>query len=127
VIRRCVPENEFQSMLAFSHDYACGGHFGPRRTARKILDSGLYWESLFKDAYKFYKNCERCQRVGALTRKKEIPQVAILICEIFDVWGINIMGPLPSSCDFLIFSWLLIMYRNGWKLKPPKLMTLKLL
>ena len=61
-----MPENEFQSILAFCRDYACGGHFGLKQTARKVLDSGLYWESLFKDAYQFCKTCERCQRVGAL-------------------------------------------------------------
>ncbi|XP_048232888.1 uncharacterized protein LOC125370638 [Ricinus communis] len=82
------------------HDYACGGHFGPRRTARKILDCGLYWETLFKDAYQFCKSCERCQKVGALTRKNKMPQVSILICEVFDVWGIDFMGPLSSSCGF---------------------------
>ncbi|XP_073125943.1 uncharacterized protein [Henckelia pumila] len=59
---RCVPENEYKSVLVFCHNYACGGHFGPKRTARKILDSGLYWETLFKDAYLFCKNCEKCQR-----------------------------------------------------------------
>ena len=29
-----------------------------------------------------------------------MPQVPIIICEIFDVWGIDFMGPLPSSCGF---------------------------
>jgi hypothetical protein len=29
-----------------------------------------------------------------------MPQVPILICEIFNVWGINFMGPLPSSYGF---------------------------
>ncbi|KAA3468623.1 Retrovirus-related Pol polyprotein from transposon 17.6 [Gossypium australe] len=57
----------------------------PKWTARKILDSRLYWKYLFKDAYQFCKSCERCQRVGALTRNNEMPQVPILICEIFDV------------------------------------------
>ena len=28
-------------------------------------------------------------------------QTPILICEIFDVWGIDFMGPFPSSCGFL--------------------------
>nr|GEV24010.1 reverse transcriptase domain-containing protein [Tanacetum cinerariifolium] len=30
-------------------------------------------------------------------RKDEIPQNAIQVYEIFDVWGINFMGPFPSS------------------------------
>ncbi|XP_062086178.1 uncharacterized protein LOC133792288 [Humulus lupulus] len=54
IIRRCVPESEFRSILAFCHAYACGGHFGPKRTARKIFDSGFYWPTIFKDAYAYY-------------------------------------------------------------------------
>ena len=27
VIRRCVPNNEFPSILTFCHSYTCGGHF----------------------------------------------------------------------------------------------------
>ncbi|KAJ9536912.1 hypothetical protein OSB04_029645 [Centaurea solstitialis] len=32
VIRRCVPQWEFQSVLQFCHSEACGGHFGHKRT-----------------------------------------------------------------------------------------------
>ncbi|KAL0396046.1 UNVERIFIED_CONTAM: hypothetical protein Scaly_0053000 [Sesamum calycinum] len=37
VVRRCVPNDEHNSVLTFCHNFACGGHFGPKRTARKIL------------------------------------------------------------------------------------------
>nr|GEY62828.1 reverse transcriptase domain-containing protein [Tanacetum cinerariifolium] len=30
-------------------------------------------------------------------RKNEMPQNVIQVCEIFDVWGIDFMGPFPSS------------------------------
>ena len=88
------------SILRFCHNYACGGHFGPKRTARKVLDSELYWATLFRDAYLFCKNCERCQQTGTLSRRNEMPQTPILICEIFDVWGIDFMGPFSPSCGF---------------------------
>ena len=29
-----------------------------------------------------------------------MPQTPILFCEIFDVWGINFMGPFPISFDY---------------------------
>ncbi|XP_062113938.1 uncharacterized protein LOC133824940 [Humulus lupulus] len=61
IIRRCVPESEFCSILAFCHAYSCGGHFGPKRTARKIFDSNFYWPTIFKDSYAYCK-CDRCQR-----------------------------------------------------------------
>nr|GEW57641.1 reverse transcriptase domain-containing protein [Tanacetum cinerariifolium] len=32
-----------------------------------------------------------------ISQRDEMPQNAIQVCEIFDVWGINFMGPFPSS------------------------------
>nr|XP_027096219.1 uncharacterized protein LOC113716121 [Coffea arabica] len=78
VMRRCVSEMEFQSILAFCHTFACGGHFGPKRTAHKVLESGFYWPSLFKDAYVFCKSCDRCQRAKA-TRTNDSRVVADFI------------------------------------------------
>nr|GFA15252.1 reverse transcriptase domain-containing protein [Tanacetum cinerariifolium] len=34
---------------------------------------------------------------GKVLQKDEMPQNFIQICEIFDVWGIDFMGPFPSS------------------------------
>ncbi|VVA31533.1 PREDICTED: LOW QUALITY PROTEIN, partial [Prunus dulcis] len=39
VIRRCVPEGDFKSILEFCHSHACGGHFGAKKTASKVLQS----------------------------------------------------------------------------------------
>ncbi|CAN6585954.1 unnamed protein product [Malus baccata var. baccata] len=97
IIRRCVPLEEQESILKFAHHYACGGHFGPRRTATKILQSGFFWPSLFKDAYLCCQACDKCQRVGNLSQRNEMPQQNILVIELFDVWGIDFMGPFPSS------------------------------
>ncbi|XP_042404504.1 uncharacterized protein LOC121994585 [Zingiber officinale] len=38
IIRRCIPDFEFQSVLAFCHSFECGGHFGPQRIAKKVLE-----------------------------------------------------------------------------------------
>ena len=46
VVRICVAENENESIFSFCHERPCGGHFGPKRTARKILDFGFYWKIL---------------------------------------------------------------------------------
>ncbi|GJT33103.1 reverse transcriptase domain-containing protein [Tanacetum coccineum] len=34
---------------------------------------------------------------GKISHRDEMPQNAIQVCEIFDVWGIDFMGPFPSS------------------------------
>ncbi|KAI3737146.1 hypothetical protein L2E82_27141 [Cichorium intybus] len=59
VIRRCVDQSEVQSILTFCHSYACGGHFGPQRTARKVLESGLYWPHIFHDSDRGTHFCNR--------------------------------------------------------------------
>ena len=97
IIRKCVPNNEFQSILTFCHTLACGGHFSAKKTAAKILQCGFFWPTLHRDAYSFCRSCERCQRLGAMSRKDMMPLNPILVVEIFDVWGIDFMGPFPPS------------------------------
>ncbi|RVX11412.1 Retrovirus-related Pol polyprotein from transposon 17.6 [Vitis vinifera] len=43
------------------------------------------------------EGCDRCQRLGKLTRRNMMPLNPILIVDIFDVWGIDFMGPFPMS------------------------------
>ncbi|XP_057811341.1 uncharacterized protein LOC131025561 [Salvia miltiorrhiza] len=44
--------------------------------------------------------CDKCQRVGNIGRRNEMPLTSILVVEIFDVWGIDFMGPFPMSYGF---------------------------
>ena len=113
IIRRCVPTSDFNSILAFCHSYACGGHFGTQRTARKVLESGFYWPTLFKDARMFCLTCDRCQRTGSIGAKDQMPQTPIFNVEIFDVWGIDFMGPFPSSFGFT-YILLAVDYVSKW-------------
>jgi hypothetical protein len=41
-----------------------------------------------------------CQRAGKISRRNEMPQKVILEVELFDVWGVDFVGPLPSSKGF---------------------------
>nr|GFA13742.1 reverse transcriptase domain-containing protein [Tanacetum cinerariifolium] len=74
-----------------------GGHYGANYTAKKVFDSGFYWPTIYKDAFELVKNCDSCQRQGKILQKDEMPQNSIQVCEIFDVWGIDFMGPFSSS------------------------------
>ncbi|RDX72357.1 hypothetical protein CR513_48172, partial [Mucuna pruriens] len=98
VIRRCIPDVEINSVLQFSHSVPRGGHYGLIQTTRKVLDRDLYWPTIFRDTHKFVSTCEKCQKAGvAMNRRHEMPQQPIQFCEIFDVWGIDFMGPFPVS------------------------------
>ena len=113
VIRRCVPEDEMHSILNHCHALPCGGHFGGQRTAAKVLQSGFYWPSLFKDAHQFVSTCDKCQRMGNISRKDEPPMHPILEVEVFDLWGIDFMGPFPASYNNL-YILLAVDYVSKW-------------
>nr|GEV95484.1 reverse transcriptase domain-containing protein [Tanacetum cinerariifolium] len=67
VIRRCVHGQEAIDILKACHHGPTEGHNGPNYTVKKIL------------------------------QRDEMPQNSIQVCEIFDVWGIDFMGPFSSS------------------------------
>nr|GEW47321.1 reverse transcriptase domain-containing protein [Tanacetum cinerariifolium] len=77
--------------------WAHRGHYGANYTAKKVFDSGFYWRTIYKDAFELDKNCDSCQRQGKISQRDEMPQNSIQVCEIFDVWGIDFMGPFLSS------------------------------
>ncbi|GJR50197.1 reverse transcriptase domain-containing protein [Tanacetum coccineum] len=97
VIRRCVYGQEAVDILTACHNGPTGGHHGANYTAKKVFDSGFYWPTIYRDAHDMVKSCDSCQRQGKILQKDEMPQNAIQVCEIFDVWGINFMGPFLSS------------------------------
>ena len=66
IIRECVPEQEQSGILSHCHDNACGGHFASHKKTMKVIQSGFWWPSLFKDAHSMCKGCDRCQRLGKL-------------------------------------------------------------
>ncbi|KAL9371998.1 hypothetical protein Peur_034242 [Populus x canadensis] len=100
IVRRCIPDHEIPSVINFCHALACGGHFSSKKTTAKILQCGFYWPTMFKDVHAFCVACDRCQRLGNLTRRNMMPLNPILVLEIFDCWGIDFMGPFPSSFGY---------------------------
>ncbi|GKF60786.1 reverse transcriptase domain-containing protein [Tanacetum coccineum] len=79
------------------HNGPTGGHHGANYTAKKVFDFRFYWPTIYRDAHDLVTRCDACQRQGKISQKDEMPQNAIQVCEIFDVWGINFMGQFPSS------------------------------
>ena len=81
----------------FCHELHCGGHFAGKKTAHKVLQSGFFWPNIFKDADLHAKSCDRCQRVGNISKRDEMSLTNNQVIQVFDVWGIDFMGPFPMS------------------------------
>ncbi|GJT59209.1 reverse transcriptase domain-containing protein [Tanacetum coccineum] len=71
IIRRCVFGQEALEILKACHEGPTGGH-------QQVPTSQL-------------------GKQGKISQRDEMPQNAIQVCKIFDVWGIDFMGPFPSS------------------------------
>ncbi|GJW24779.1 reverse transcriptase domain-containing protein [Tanacetum coccineum] len=97
IIRRCVHGQEAKDILKACHEGPTGGHHSANLTAQKVFDAGFFWPTIYRDAHTMIKSCDTCQRQGKISQRDEMPQNAIQVCEIFDVWGIDFMGPFPSS------------------------------
>nr|GEU93420.1 reverse transcriptase domain-containing protein [Tanacetum cinerariifolium] len=97
VIRRCVSGQEVIDILMACHNGPAEGHHSANYTAKKVFDSGFYWPTIYQDTHDLVTQCDACQRQGKISQRNEMPQNAIQVCEIFDIWGIDFMGPFPSS------------------------------
>ncbi|GJZ93252.1 putative nucleotidyltransferase, ribonuclease H, partial [Tanacetum coccineum] len=91
--------------LTYAQRYECHhgptrGHYGPSIIAKKVFDPGFYWPTIFKEAQTLVQNCDACQRSGNISRRDEMPLNGIQVSEIFDIWGIDFMGPFPKSHKF---------------------------
>ncbi|KAI3717767.1 hypothetical protein L1987_69585 [Smallanthus sonchifolius] len=64
-------------------------------------DSWFFWPTIFKDAAGFVKNCTRCQQLRSIMKRDDMPMRPIMVVNIFDVWGIDFMGPFPNSLGHL--------------------------
>ena len=104
IIRRCVPEEEQEHILAMCHSSLCGGHFASRKTRAKVLQSGFYLPTLFKDAIKYCKECLKCQSALKISKRNEMPLQTILEVKIFDLWGIDFIGPFPPFKGQSVYS-----------------------
>ncbi|GJV16690.1 reverse transcriptase domain-containing protein [Tanacetum coccineum] len=97
MIRRCVSGQEAVDILTACHNGPTGGHHGANYTAKKVFDSGFFWPTIYRDAHDLVTRCDACQCQGKISQRDEMPQNAIQVCEIFDMWGIDFMGPFSSS------------------------------
>ncbi|GKC16667.1 reverse transcriptase domain-containing protein [Tanacetum coccineum] len=97
IMRRCVTGSETFEILAHCDSGPTGGHHSDNVTTKKVYESEFYWPSVFKDANEYVRRCDACQRSGNISSRNKMPQNNIQVCEVFDVWGLDFMGPFLES------------------------------
>ena len=94
---RCVPPNLVQPIFIEVHEGVCGGHLGRRNMADKIIRMGYYWPNLRRDAQEYSQKYDKCQRYADTPHAPAIEQTVISSTWPFDIWGMDLIGPLPTG------------------------------
>jgi hypothetical protein len=97
VMRRCVPREERLEILRKCHSVEYGGHYSHFRTQEKVWFSGFYWSEMHEDTKRYIASCPECQRTGNISQRNSMPLKYNLQIDLFDVWGIDFMGPFKNS------------------------------
>ncbi|GJZ35775.1 reverse transcriptase domain-containing protein [Tanacetum coccineum] len=97
VMRRYVAGNEIHEILVHCHSGPTGGHHSASITGRKVYESGFYWPNIFKDANNYVMRCDAFQRSGNISSRSEMPQNNNQVCDVFDIWRLDFMGPFSNS------------------------------
>jgi hypothetical protein len=60
--------------------------------AQKVLQAGLWWDTLFKDAKEYARSCDIFQRVGNPSRRDELPLPPVRELQEFEKWFVDFIG-----------------------------------
>jgi hypothetical protein len=68
---------------------------------------------MHEDTKRYVASCPECQRTGNISQRNSMPLKYNLQIDIFNVWGIDFMGPFKNSFGF---EYILVMvdYVSKW-------------
>jgi hypothetical protein len=92
-----VPREEREETVRKCHSSEYGGHYGHFRTQAKVWACRFYWPEMHEDAKRFVATCPKCQRSGNISQRNAMSLNYNLQVDVFDVWGIEFMGPFVNS------------------------------
>jgi hypothetical protein len=68
---------------------------------------------MHEDTKRYVASCPECQRTGNISQRNSMPLNYNLQIDLFNVWGIDFMGPFKNSCEY---EYILVMvdYVSKW-------------
>lgn len=86
----CLDEFHAEKVLKEMHNGVCGGQYSAKTTTGRIIRAGYYWPTLLKDAHKYVKKCDPCQRFSSkLKYVDSLPLNSVTVEAPFVQWGFD--------------------------------------
>lgn len=114
LIRHCVWEDEISYIIQACHDEPCGGHFADKRITNKVLHLGYYWPTIFRDARKYVKSCDSCQRMEQPVQSNEMPLQTQSVVEPFSKWALDFVGLINPPSKQKVYILVCTDYVTKW-------------
>jgi transposase InsO family protein len=97
ILQRCISIAQGQELLREIHSGACGHHAAPRALVGNAFRQGFYWPTVVADAARIVRSFRGCQFYAKQTRLPAQALQTIPITWSFDVWGLDLVGPLQKA------------------------------
>ena len=100
---RCLSHDEANYAMREVHEGICGNHSRARSLEHKLIRAGYYWPTMLKDTQAYVKACDKCQRFSNFIKQPSEELTPMTAPCPFVQWGLNIMGPFPTTLRQLKF------------------------
>src|ERR1043165_4516025 len=94
--KRLIPRSQVLRIISIFHDLPTATHQSKDAVTEQIRKRYI-WDGMYKDVEEYVKTCYECQMRGG--PKKNNPIRMIPPMDLFQKWGIDIVGPLPTTED----------------------------
>ena len=111
---RCVDKGGVSKFLQEIHEGECGNHAGGQSTAKKAIHQGYYWPTMEKDASDFARRCDKYQRHANYPQQSPNELVSMTSPWPFTVWGIELIGALPTGRGGAKYAVVAVDYFTKW-------------
>jgi hypothetical protein len=97
IMHKYLTTSRAQIVLKELREGVARGHFVANIIAKKILDVGYWWPTLFKDIHEFCRSYDNCKKIGRLKTNFLAKLITTHLEEPFIKWGLDFIGPIKPT------------------------------
>jgi hypothetical protein len=94
---KCIPWEKGKDILEEIHKGVCGNHASSRMLVSEDFRQALYWPIALADAKELVIMCQGCQFFAKQQHVPAYKLVTIPPTWPFACWGLDMIGPLPTT------------------------------